>query len=395
MSISVAALVGLIISASTGSRVEMPTLIEDFAKRDVVFLGEEHDNSAGHQMQLDIIRRLHARRADLVISMEMFERDVQGVLDDYLRGRIDEETFLKHSRPWGNYAEHYRPIIEYAKAEGLDVIAANAPRRSARKVAQGGGDMSAYTARRTTAPKDQYWMLFQEAMKEHPGEMSEKALLGMYAAQCMKDDTMAESIDDYLRGRPHRRPLVVHLCGKFHSDYGLGTVVRLLQRRPLATVGVASMTSAEDVKTADVQKDLEKGHYLLVVQAEPKKKPAPKPPKKPDAKPVAKADPGQPAKPKAADVGEDAGPAALGIMPDYGSDEKGVLVGGVSGGGAAEKAGIKAEDLIVKIGDETIESLEDYMEIMGGYRAGQKAKIVVKRDGETKTLDVTFSVRRR
>ena len=386
-----AAVVSLIISSATGAPVEIPALIADMANRDVVFLGEEHDNTGGHQMQLKIVRALHKKRADLVISMEMFERDVQGVVDDYLRGRIDEATFLEHSRPWGNYGKHYRPIIEFAKANGLDVIAANAPRRSARKVAQGGGDPKAHVARSTSAPQDQYWELFKEAMMEHPGEMLEKALMRMYEAQCLKDDTMAESIADYLGGRPHRRPMVVHLCGKFHSDYGLGTVVRLLRRRPLVGVGVVSMTASEDLKKASAAGDFQKGHYTLVVKAEPKKKPPAKPvaeAKKPETEPTAE-------KPTETDTEEISGPAALGIMPDYGSDEKGVLVGGISPGGAAEKAGIKSEDLIVKIGEDTIESLEDYMEVMGAYSAGQKAKIVVKRDGKNKTLDVTFTVRRR
>jgi uncharacterized iron-regulated protein len=36
---------------------------------------------------------------------------------------------LQDSRPWANYVRDYRPLVEYAKAQGLDVIAANAPRR--------------------------------------------------------------------------------------------------------------------------------------------------------------------------------------------------------------------------------------------------------------------------
>ena len=388
MSTAIAVALSLIFNTATGGKVELPALVNDLADRDVVFLGEEHDNTAGHQMQLQIVRALHKKRPDLVVSMEMFERDVQGILGDYLRGRIDEDAFLKHSRPWGNYKKHYRAVVEYAKANGLDVIAANAPRRSARKVAQGGGDLTAYVARTTSAVKDQYWELFKDAMKEHPGEITEKGLTRMYEAQCMKDDTMAESIADYLQGRPHRQPLVVHLCGKFHSDYGLGTVVRLLRRRPLTTVGVVTMVAADDVKKQELAEHAAKGHFVLVVKAEPK----------PEKKPVAEsadsadADPKPVAKPDTDDLGE---PAGLGIMPDYGSDDPGVLVSAVSEDGAAEKAGIKGGDLIVKIGKETVESLEDYMEVMGDLRAGETVKITVKRDGKDKAIDVKLGVRRR
>ncbi|MAB89149.1 MAG: hypothetical protein CMJ90_06795 [Planctomycetes bacterium] len=388
MSTAIAAVLGLIFSTATGGKVELQVLVNDLAARDVVFLGEEHDNTAGHQMQLQILRALHKKRPDLVVSMEMFERDVQGVLDDYLRGRIAEEAFLEHCRPWGNYKKHYRAIVEYAKANGLDVIAANAPRRSARKVAQGGGDLTAYVARKTSAVKDQYWELFKDAMKEHPGEITEQGLTRMYEAQCMKDDTMAESIADYLQGRPHRKPLVVHLCGKFHSDYGLGTVVRLLHRRPLATVGVVTMVAAEEVEKQDLEDHADKGHFVLVVKAEPK--PAAKPLADAEAKPTAKPLADAEAKPKRS--GKAAG---LGIMPDYGSDDPGVLVSGVSGGGAAELAGIKGGDLIVKIGKETVESLEDYMDVMGDLRAGQTVKVTVKRDGKDKAIDVKLGVSRR
>src|SRR3954467_8455063 len=61
--------------------------------------------------------------------MEMFERDVQIVLDEYLSDLITEQHFLASSRPWGNYKTDYRPLVELAKEKHLDVIAANAPRR--------------------------------------------------------------------------------------------------------------------------------------------------------------------------------------------------------------------------------------------------------------------------
>ncbi|MAG59025.1 MAG: hypothetical protein CMJ83_22280 [Planctomycetes bacterium] len=301
MEATLSAILSLILSAS-GASVTVDDLATDFARRDVVFLGEEHDNDAGHRMQLDIVRALYARRADLVISMEMFERDVQGVMNDYLRGRIDEKTFLEHSRPWKGYKKHYRPIIEFAKANGLDVICACSPWRLS-KVKEVGGDPDAYIARSITTPKDRYFDLFKESMKEHPGEIDAKAMDRMYLGQCRRDDTMAEAIADYLQGHRHRRPLVVHLNGKFHSDYGLGTAIRVLQRRPLAQIGVVSMQSAEDPAKAEVAKDLDRAHYTLVVKAQPKKKPAKpvakatKPNDEKPAKPAAGVTPPKPTKP--------------------------------------------------------------------------------------------------
>jgi uncharacterized iron-regulated protein len=392
------AVLTLILSSATGKPVGLETLVDDLAQRDVVFLGEEHDNDEGHHLQMQIFEALHQRRPDVVLSMEMFERDVQGVLDDYLRGRIDEETFLAHSRPWKNYREHYRPLVEYAKTHGLDVLAANSP-WMAKKVTKRGGDVAAYTARTTTAPKDRYFDLFEVAMKDHPGEMKPEALQGMYAGQCKKDDTMAESITDYLQDRPHRRPLIVHLCGKFHCEYGLGTAIRVLTRRPLANVGVVTMASVEDKGDVDASKHLEKAHYVLVVQAQPKKHPDVGTPTAAEQKtevPTAKVEEtivsAMPAKPEgeeAEEVEEELeGRAALGIMPDYGGTEDGVLISSVIPEKAAEKAGLKDGDLITKIGGQRIMNLEDYMDVLAGLKPGKKVDVVVKRGSEEKTLEV-------
>ena len=257
-----------VIHSRTAKELTLAQLADDVAARDVVYFGELHDNVAGHQVYAELARLLADRRADLVLSMEMFERDVQGVVTDYLRGRIDEAEFLKHGRPWKDYARDYRPLIELARARKLDVIAGNLPRPVALKVASKEGSMSPFLPRATTAPPDRYWELFGESMKGHPG--ADGALDRMYRAQCAKDDAMAEGIADYLAANPHRQPLVIHCNGNFHSDYGLGTAARLAARAPLAQAAVISMVAVPDVATADVTGSRRKAHYLLVVPAPPK-----------------------------------------------------------------------------------------------------------------------------
>ncbi|MGA1525560.1 MAG: ChaN family lipoprotein, partial [Planctomycetota bacterium] len=65
-------------------RVGLETVAEELSACDVVFVGEEHDNDVGHLQHYQLLRMLHAERGDLVLSMEMFERDVQPVLDQYV-----------------------------------------------------------------------------------------------------------------------------------------------------------------------------------------------------------------------------------------------------------------------------------------------------------------------
>jgi uncharacterized iron-regulated protein len=266
-----------LIHGTTGEDVPFNVLIDELRRRDVVVLGEEHDNTPGHRYCAEIIAALQRVRPDLAISMEQFERDTQGVVNDYLSGRISESEFLKHSRPWKNYPADYKPQIELAKLNKLDVIAGNIPRPVASKYVSSENPISAFKPRMTSAPLDRYWDLFKETMKGHPGMTGGPPVEGMYRAQCAKDDAMAESIAEYLEQRPHRKPLVVHRCGNFHCDYGLGTVARLLQRSPLLQVSIVSMAGVPDVAKPDLTKIMRKAHYVLLV---------PQPPKKPETPPT-------------------------------------------------------------------------------------------------------------
>lgn len=265
----------VLVFGRTAAEVSFDEAVQDLAGRDVVFLGEEHDSVPGHEMELKFVQALHKLRPDLVISMEMFERDVQGVLDDYLAGRISEEEFTKHARPWPHYAEHYRPIIEYAKKNNLDVIAGNVPRRIASDRAKGTLPAAAdqvFVPRSTSAPEDAYWTNFQGAMGGHGmaghgggghGDDAAQTMRHFYAAQCLKDDAMAEAIADYLAKHAYRTPLVVHLCGKFHSDAGLGTVARLVDRAPLLQIGVVSMETLIGDAELDATEIRRRAHYII------------------------------------------------------------------------------------------------------------------------------------
>ena len=78
----------------------------------------------------------------------------------------------------------------------------------------------------------------------------------------------------------------------------------------------------------------------------------------------------------------------LGFRPGYNEDEKGVAVEGVTEGEPAAKAGIKAEDKIVKIDGKEVKNLEVYMEIMQAKKVGQTIKIGIIRKGKALELDV-------
>src|SRR5262245_10556554 len=67
-----------LIQSRTGKEMTLAQLADELAARDAVYFGELHDNVAGHQVYAELAKLLADRRPDFVLSMEMFERDVQG-----------------------------------------------------------------------------------------------------------------------------------------------------------------------------------------------------------------------------------------------------------------------------------------------------------------------------
>jgi len=264
---------GRIVRTSDGRTVSVAEAARTLAHADVVFLGEEHDSDEAHRLQLELTEALMERRGEVAIAMEMFERDAQRRLDLYLAGAVDEEFFLAGSRPWPNYAEHYRGAIELAKTHGLDVIAANVYRPIAARVAKQGlaaGKGDPWAAVAVDAhPEGEYFERFVRIMGQDPSHPSER-IQQVYAAQAVKDDTMAESIALYLDSRGADAPQVVHWCGKFHSDYGLGTVERLLARKPGLKVAVVSTLSGDEARSLDAE-ERALGEYVLMVPQQPKR----------------------------------------------------------------------------------------------------------------------------
>src|SRR4030066_975111 len=154
------------------SRKESFEVLIDF---DVIFVGEIHDSRFAHEAELILLTGLSQRGPNLVLALEMFECDVQDILDAYLKGDISEDKFLDLSRPWPNYQEDYRPLIELAKTKGIPVIAANVPRRAAAAVAMANkvspdvtGEDSRYLPKTLHLKSKEYYKRFASSMEEMP-----------------------------------------------------------------------------------------------------------------------------------------------------------------------------------------------------------------------------------
>jgi uncharacterized iron-regulated protein len=256
---------------------DFESMLADLARADVVFVGEQHDDPNTHRLEAAILMGLDRRKVPVTLSLEMFERDTQGSLDAYLAGIIGEPEFLKASRPWPRYATDYRPMVETAKTEQWPVIAANVPRRIASAVAKAGksaldalpdGD-GGLVARDLQCPRDAYFDRFAAQMNSHPNpgqdkQAAEATTERYYWSQCVKDETMAESIVAGFERQAGRPGTIVHYNGAFHSDFGLGTADRVRRRLPGRRVAVVSVVPVTDLDTlAPSGEDLKRGDYLI------------------------------------------------------------------------------------------------------------------------------------
>ncbi len=269
---------------------DFEAMLADLARADVVFVGEQHDDPNTHRLELAILEGLFRRRRSIVLALEMFERDVQPLLDRYLAGEIAEETFLADARPWPRYRTDYRPLVEFARVHGWPVVAANVPRKLANEVSKTGlGSLAAladgeraWAARTLACPLDRYFDRFAVSMREHPTpgakdqspEAARQTTKRFYYAQCVKDGTMAESIAEAVRRAAPDRPLVVHISGAFHSDYRQGAVARTVRRLPEKTVKVVTIVPVDDLDRLEpTGDDRKRADYLVYTLSPPKTRP--------------------------------------------------------------------------------------------------------------------------
>jgi uncharacterized iron-regulated protein len=292
-----------IYDTQTRQWIDLETMLAAVTQNDILFIGEQHDDELGHHLELAIVEGA-TRRRNIAIGMEMFERDVQSALDDYLAGRINEVEFLARARPWPNYQSDYRPIIEFARSHKLTVIGSNAPQRLARAIATHGiGILDRFpmpernlVAQECQCPHDDYWQRFsqtlmamsaahgggQENPHNNPHESAGNSSATpanpsdrferFYEAQCLKDETMAESIISYLKALPANRPLFIHINGDFHSDYAEGTNARAHRRDPAARIQNISIIPVENLDKINADEYAKQGTYLIFTLSPPEKR---------------------------------------------------------------------------------------------------------------------------
>ena len=211
-------------------------MIKEIDEADIVLFGEYHDNPISHWLQREVTGDLYKSRQDsLVLGAEMFETDMQLLLDEYLSGTIPEDKFEDQARLWDNHKTDYKPLLTFAFDHKIPFIATNVPRRYANLVYREG-----FEGLENLAPEAKGYIapLPVKYDPELPGykkmlEMASHMGEGMNAenlpkAQAIKDATMGYFI---LKNWSHGK-IFLHFNGSGHSDNYEGIVWYLQQDNP-------------------------------------------------------------------------------------------------------------------------------------------------------------------
>ena len=84
----------------------------------------------------------------------------------------------------------------------------------------------------------------------------------------------------------------------------------------------------------------------------------------------------------------------FGSVPDFGQAEKGVKFADVQAGSPAEKAGLRAGDILIEFGGKPIQNLYDFQYALSARKAGDEVTVKVLRQGQTVEAKVVLTARK-
>ncbi|MDO7853054.1 ChaN family lipoprotein [Hymenobacter convexus] len=259
---------------AAGPPADYDQMLQELAQADVVLFGEQHNDALTHWLELQVARDLLKLKkpGQLVLGMEMFERDVQPLVAAYSTGELADTAFERQARPWPNYATDYRPLLLFARENHLPIVGTNAPRPFAKVVAQ-----RSLTALDKLPAVDRALLapLPLKVDYDLPGYKNMAAMFGgtgsahgggaqnIIQAQALKDATMAHFI------QASRQPgqTLLHVNGSYHSDHHDGIVAWLRQYAPKLRVRTLSVVTQEQLQTLE-KEQLNIADFVVVVPAD-------------------------------------------------------------------------------------------------------------------------------
>ncbi len=233
----------------------------------VVLVGERHDHPGHHAVQLDLLKRL-AAKGPVVVGVEWLEQDAQPACDRLSRGEITLEQFRQEvdwDEAWRYEWKMFAPIFAQVRQRGHALVALNAPLAIVRQVAKGGLKSLSPAQRAAIAPSldldDPAYRAKVARQFAFHGAKDPRARENFFAAQVVRDETMAANLAKRLYPWPDGGKRGLVLAGAGHLAGGLGLPPRIARRLPgvklmgvlpVSPAGAAAMVAAPGRSPADL-----------------------------------------------------------------------------------------------------------------------------------------------
>ncbi len=345
-------------------------LFAQIAKRQVVLLGESHDQEDDHRWQLQVLAALQAERPNMVIGFEMFPRRVQPALDRWVAGELTIKDFLEQSdweNVWRLPASFYLPLFEFARINRVPMVALNVDEKLTKRIGEKGWDAVPEREREgvgrpvppSSAYRDFLLSVYEGHAKEPPNgstaaKTADPAFDYFVEAQTTWDRAMAEALARSLRRSDTDKPLVVGIMGSGHVRFGYGVP------HQLRALGVTSIGTLLPVRSDFDCQELRSGVADAVFALPPVATAKPSPPR-------------------------------LGVRLE---DKDGVRIVAVTPGSLADTTGLKADDRLLQIAGSDVRNTAAVIAAVGQQPAGTWLPVRVKRGDQTLDLVIRFPVQR-
>lgn len=315
-------------------------IMDEVAASRVIYVGETHVNQADHLLQYRVLEATYKRHADIAIGMEMFNRSVQEVLDAYVAGELSEQEFLKKShyfKHWGYEYGFYRDILQFARKHKLPVVALNLDKEIVSNTFKNGGIAALDAEVKEELPQERdlampgYRKRLSGVFQHHSGpHFNDDKLSTFVQAQALWDETMAETIADFLKD--HAETKMVVIAGSGHVVKENAIPPRVARRIPV------SQSVLVTVKEGDLVPN--EADYVFF-------SPPVRPPKSPK----------------------------IGVM--LAEKDAGVTIVNLAPDGAAQKANLEKDDVVLAIDGQDVKTVEDI-----------KISLLYKEQGQTINVKV-------
>lgn len=357
---------GKIVHLRTGREVSENELIDFLASSRIIYAGEVHDSLEDHRVQLKILKGLLERfPGQIVIGMEMFQRSSQDLLNQWVTGEETEKTFLKRwYEDWSHDDAYYQELLEFIQSKKIPILALRPTAEMSYKMREKGMSGLSNNDKKKLPQIDKDDPYHREAVnaifKGH-GPGASNQFDSFYEMMLFWEETMAETIANYLSSPEGKDKKMLVMAGGFHVGYGFGIPRRTFRRLPLPYQIVMTYS-----------KDFPDEMKMLNVKA-------------PDL-PLALADfvwgvPYEPLQEKKVRLGV--------MLEDF---QAGVRINDVFPESPAAKAGIERGDIITTFDGISIHERFDIIYQLQKKKPGDQIKINIVRDGKTIETEAVMTV---